>query len=164
MLIHNELSDFFRKTFEAAIEEYNEKNMKKHPDRITSVDEYYNKYKGQAQECIMQMGDHENYIQLVEIVSQDKADEIHKEFLTRAYENWIKDNSSLKVFSATIHMDEIKDGTPHIHLDFIPIAESSRGLTVKISMDGAMRKLGYNRKTKSNDGQNDEYNETPYRR
>lgn len=164
VLIHNELSDFFRKTFEAAIEEYNEKNMKKHPDRITSVDEYYNKYKGQAQECIMQMGDHENYIQLVEIVGQDKADEIHKEFLTRAYENWIKDNSSLKVFSATIHMDEIKDGTPHIHLDFIPIAESSRGLTVKISMDGAMRKLGYNRKTKSKDGQNDEYNETPYRR
>lgn len=163
-LTHTELRDFFQKTFGAAIDQYNEKNREKHPDRMTSVDDYYNKYKGHAQECIMQMGDHENYMELIKLVGQEKADYIHKQFLTRAYKNWLKDNPSLKVFSATIHMDEIKDGTPHIHLDFLPVAESSRGLTVKVSMDGAMKKLGYDRKTKAKDGENDSYKETPYRR
>ena len=163
-LTHTELRDFFQKTFGAAIDQYNEKNREKHPDRMTSVDDYYNKYKGHAQECIMQMGDHENYMELIKLVGQEKADYIHKHFLTRAYKNWLKDNPSLKVFSATIHMDEIKDGTPHIHLDFLPVAESSRGLTVKVSMDGAMKKLGYDRKTKAKDGENDSYKETPYRR
>ena len=163
-LTHTELRDFFQKTFGAAIDQYNEKNREKHPDRMTSVDDYYNKYKGHAQECIMQMGDHENYMELIKLVGQEKADSIHKQFLTRAYNNWLKDNPSLKVFSATIHMDEIKDGTPHIHIDFLPVAESSRGLTVKVSMDGAMKKLGYDRKTKAKDGENDSYKETPYRR
>ena len=163
-LTHTELRDFFQKTFGAAIDQYNEKNREKHPDRMTSVDDYYNKYKGHAQECIMQMGDHENYMELIKLVGQEKADYIHKQFLTRAYKNWLKDNPSLKVFSATIHMDEIKDGTPHIHLDFLPVAESSRGLTVKVSMDGAMKMLGYDRKTKAKDGENDSYKETPYRR
>ncbi len=163
-LTHTELRDFFQKTFGAAIDQYNEKNREKHPDRMTSVDDYYNKYKGHAQECIMQMGDHENYMELIKLVGQEKADSIHKQFLTRAYNNWLKDNPSLKVFSATIHMDEIKDGTPHIHIDFLPVAESSRGLTVKVSMDGAMKMLGYDRKTKAKDGENDSYKETPYRR
>ena len=163
-LTHTELRDFFQRTFGAAIDQYNEKNREKHPDRMTSVDDYYNKYKGHAQECIMQMGDHENYMELIKLVGQEKADYIHKQFLTRAYNNWLKDNPSLKVFSATIHMDEIKDGTPHIHLDFLPVAESSRGLTVKVSMDGAMKQLGYDRKTKAKDGENDSYKETPYRR
>ena len=120
-LTHTELRDFFQRTFGAAIDQYNEKNREKHPDRMTSVDEYYNKYKGHAQECIMQMGDHENYMELIKLVGQEKADYIHKQFLTRAYKNWLKDNPSLKVFSATIHMDEIKDGTPHIHLDFLDV-------------------------------------------
>ena len=163
-LTHTELRDFFQKTFGAAIDQYNEKNREKHPDRMTSVDDYYNKYKGHAQECIMQMGDHENYMELIKLVGQEKADSIHKQFLTRAYNNWLKDNPSLKVFSATIHMDEIKDGTPHIHIDFLPVAESSRGLTVKVSMDGAMKMLGYDRKTKAKDGETDSYKETPYRR
>ena len=94
-LTHTELRDFFQKTFGAAIDQYNEKNREKHPDRMTSVDDYYNKYKGHAQECIMQMGDHENYMELIKLVGQEKADYIHKQFLTRAYKNWLKD----KVFS-----------------------------------------------------------------
>ena len=164
VLTNTDLKSFFKKTFGAAIEQFNEKNKDKHPERLTSVDEYYNKYRGHAQECIMQMGDHESYLKLVEKVGQDKADEIHQEFLTRTYQNWITDNPSLKVFSATIHMDETKDGTPHIHLGFLPVAESSRGLTVKVSMDGAMKQLGLNRKTKAKDGQNDSYSDTPYKR
>ena len=61
----------------------------------------------------------------------------------------------MKVFGAYIHMDET---TPHLHLDFLPVAESKRGLSVKVSMDGAMKAIGYAR-TKS-----DKFEETPYKR
>lgn len=164
ILTHTNLKDYFKDTFGEAIEEYNEKNKSKHPDRIMSLNEYYNKYKGHAQECIMQLGNHENYLELVQQLGQKYADELHIKFLTQLYQQWIKDNPSLKVFSAVIHMDETKDGTPHLHLDFLPVAESTRGLTVKVSMDGAMKQLGFNRKTKAKDGQNDSYNDTPYKR
>ena len=164
VLTNIDLKTFFENTFGNAIEEYNQKNNDKHPERVMSVNDYYKKYKSHAQECIMQMGNHENYIQLVGLVGQERADQIHIEFLKRVYENWLKDNPSLKVFSATIHMDETKEGTPHIHLDYLPVAESTRGLTVKVSMDGAMKQLGFNRKTKAKDGENDKYADTPFKR
>lgn len=164
VLTHCELKNFFQDTFRESIEQYNEKNRNKHPDRITSVNEYYNKYKGHAQECIMQLGNHENYLQLVQQLGQERADTVHIEYLTKLYQQWINDNPSLRVFSAVIHMDETKDGTPHLHLDYLPVAESTRGLTVKVSMDGAMKELGFNRKTKAKDGQSDSYNDTPFKR
>lgn len=164
ILTHTNLKDYFKDTFGEAIEEYNEKNKSKHPDRVMSLNEYYNKYKGHAQECIMQLGNHENYLELVQQLGQKYADELHIKFLTQLYQQWTKDNPSLKVFSAVIHMDETKDGTPHLHLDFLPVSESTRGLSVKVSMDGAMKQLGFNRKTKAKDGQNDSYNDTPYKR
>lgn len=164
VLTHNDLKSFFEKTFGNAIELYNEKNKTKHPDRIMSVNDYYNKYKNNAQECIIQMGNHENYMELVSLVGQEQADEIHKDFLTKSYEQWLTENPSLRIFSAAIHMDETKEGTPHIHIDYLPVAESSRGLSVKVSMDGAMKQLGFSRKTKSKDGENDKYAETPFKR
>lgn len=61
-------------------------------------------------------------------------------------------------------MGEIKNGTPNIHLDFLTVTKSSRSLTVKVSMDGAMKKLEYERKAKVKDRENDSYKGTPYRK
>ena len=82
--------------------------------------------------------------------------------MTALYEKFVKDNPSLRVISAVIHMDEIRDGTPHLHLDYLPVAKSSRGLSAKVSVDGAMKQLGFIRKTKAKDGCNDRYNERPF--
>ena len=109
------------------------------------------------QECIIQLGDHAAYLDMVSKVGQEIADDMHVRFLTEAYRQWVKENPSLRVFSAIIHMDETKDGTPHLHLDFVPVAESKRGLAVKVSMDGAMKALGFDRRK----GQ--KYAETPYK-
>jgi len=157
VLTNTPLKDFFKETFGEAIKKYNAANEKKHPDRVTDVNKYYNDQKGKAQEAIFQMSDHDNYLKMVNEVGQQCADEIHKAYLTDIYNQWVKENPSLKVFSATIHMDETKDGAPHLHLDFIPIAESSRGLTKKLSMDGAMKQLGFIRESKQ------KYAETPYK-
>lgn len=43
----------------------------------------------------MQMGDHENYMELIKLVGQEKADSIHRQFLTRAYKNWLSDRLSI---------------------------------------------------------------------
>ncbi len=157
ILINIPLKDFFKETFSEAIEKYNTANEKKHPDRVTSVEKYYNEQKNKAQEAIFQMSDHENYLKMVSEVGQLEADKIHIAYLTDVYNQWIMDNPSLKIFSATIHMDETKDGAPHLHLDFVPVAESTRGLAVKVSMDGAMKQLGYIREPKQ------KYSETPYK-
>lgn len=157
VLTNTPLKEFFEETFSEAIENYNIANKKKHPDRVTSVKEYYNKQKNKAQESIFQLSDHENYLKLVNEVGEQQADEIHKAYLTDVYHQFKKENPSLKIFSATIHLDETKDGTPHLHLDYLPVAESDRGLTTKVSMDGAMKQLGFIRESKQ------KYNETTYK-
>lgn len=151
------LQEFFEQTFGAAIEQYNNKNRQKHPDRVTTVADYYKQHKGDVQEAIIQLGNHEDYWRMVEQYGQDRADKFHADALRKQFEDWQERNPSLRVFSAVIHMDEVEHGTPHLHLDYLPVAENSRGLTVKISMDGAMQALGYKR-TK---GQ--KYAETPYK-
>ncbi len=100
------------------------------------------------------MSDSENFNALVEEKGLDKAIEEHTEFFNRVIADWTKNNPSLKIFSVVIHFDE---STPHIHIDFIPVAETTRGLTVKVSTDGAMKNLGFNREK----GQ--KYADTPFK-
>lgn len=59
-------------------------------------------------------------------------------------------NPCLKVFNAVMHLDE---ATPHLHIDFIPIAHKvERGLSVKVSMKGALKEMGF---TSANKMQNE---------
>ena len=52
-----------------------------------------------------------------------------------------KRNPNLKVFNAVMHLDE---ATPHLHIDFVPIAHKAKnGLSVKISMKGALQEQGF---------------------
>lgn len=168
---------FIDDTFGEAVEAYNVKQRPKHSERLIgfinaadydqcpvserrdrAVKAYAAEHRKDVQEVIIQLGDHEGYTQLVSSFGQAKADEIYADYLTQAYKKWLTDNPSLRVMSAVIHMDETRGGTPHLHLDFMPVVESSKGLSVKVSMDGAMRQLGYDRK------QSSKYAETPYKR
>ena len=156
-LVNEDLRKWFYDVFADAILAYNEKNSKKHPDRVMTVAEYFEQQKSKVQEAILQFGDHQTYIDLVEQLGQEKADSFYKEMLIHTFENWKKENPSLQIFHASIHMDEVKNGTPHLHIDFLPVAESSRGLTTKVSLDGAMKQLGFVRDKK------DKYDNTPYK-
>lgn len=156
-LVNEDLRKWFYDIFADAILAYNEKNKSKHPDRVKTVAEYFKEQKGKVQEALLQLGDHETYVKLVEQIGQEKADAFYKETLIQIYENWKNDNPSLRIFHASIHMDEVENGTPHLHIDFLPIAESNRGLTTKISLDGALKQLGFNRDKK------EKYGNTPYK-
>lgn len=172
--------EFFDKIFGAALLDFNERNYSKHPDRVIgygkkkidelvkkyglekamqlarekAVHEYFLQQKKNVQEAIIQMSDSENFSVLVEEKGLDNAIAEHTEFFNRVIADWEKNNPSLKIFSAVIHFDE---STPHIHIDFIPVAETTRGLTVKVSTDGAMKNLGFNREK----GQ--KYADTPFK-
>ena len=155
VLVSKNLRDFFEDTFATAIENFNEKNKSKHADRCTTVSKYFSEQKGKAQETILQLGDSETYKEIVKQFGQSKADDFYKKALKKFFEKWQKDNPSLKVFGAYIHLDE---QTPHLHLDFLPVAESSRGLTTKVSLEGALKQIGFSR------SKEDKFDKTPYKR
>lgn len=155
VLVNVNLRDFFEDTFSKAIDDFNDKNKAKHADRCTTVSKYFSEQKNKAQETILQFGNAETYKAIVEQFGQQKADAFYKKTLKSAFEKWQEDNPSLMVFGAYIHMDE---QTPHLHLDFLPVAESKRGLTTKVSLDGALKQIGFAR---SNE---DKYDKTPYKR
>lgn len=155
VLVDKSLRKFFDEIFGEAIEEANEKNRKKHPERCTTVAQYYGKYRSHAQEAIIQIGDSATYQGIVAKYGQAKADDFYKTALTNAFKKFEKENPSLKVFGVYIHMDE---ATPHLHLDFLPVAESKRGQSVKVSMDGAMKEIGFAR------SKSDKFGENPFQR
>lgn len=156
-LVNEDLRKWFYDIFADAILQYNDKNREKHPDRMTTLQDYFEEQKGKVQEAILQLGDHETYVKLVEQHGQERADAFFKNALIQTFEKWQKDNPSLRVFHASVHMDEVENGTPHLHIDFLPVAESTRGLTTKVSLDGALKQLGFNRDKK------EKYGNTPYK-
>ncbi|MCI7804484.1 MAG: plasmid recombination protein [Oscillospiraceae bacterium] len=155
MLVNKNLRVFFEETFATAIEKYNEKNKSKHADRCTTVGKYFEEQKRKAQETILQLGDADTYKAIVEQFGQSKADNFYKNALKNAFEKWQENNPTLRVFGAYIHMDE---QTPHLHLDWLPVTETTRGLTTKVSLEGALKQIGFAR------SKSDKYDKTPYKR
>jgi len=54
---------------------------------------------------------------------------------------WQERNPQFHVFNAVLHLDEC---TPHLHIDYIPVAESSRGLSRQNGMAKALDQMGFN--------------------
>lgn len=176
VLVDTDYVKFVDETFGAALVDFNEQNYKKHPDRLIgfnsrkeyekcpedkrrskAVKAYAREHKKDVQEALIQLGDHGEYLEMVKLHGKTEADKIYALYLEEAFEKWQKDNHTLKVFCAAIHMDEVSDGTPHLHIDFMPVVESTRGLNTKVSMDGALDKLGFKREKEH------KYSETPYK-
>ena len=155
VLVNVNLRDFFEETFGKSIDDFNNKNKSKHADRCTTVSKYFEEQKRKVQESILQVGDADTYKAIVKQFGQQKADEFYKTALENAFEKWQEDNPSLRVFGAYIHMDE---ATPHLHLDWLPVAESNRGLTTKVSLEGSLKQIGFSR------SKEDKYDKTPYKR
>ena len=67
--------------------------------------------------------------------------ELAKKILDEYFKGFRERNHTLHVFSAHLHMDE---ATPHLHIDFIPLAKNSkRGLETRVSLKQALKTLGF---------------------
>lgn len=124
----------YDRIFGEAVKDYNAKQ--KRADR--RIDSYYNKIKQDKRkhivyECIVQIGNKDD--------TSNNAP-LEKEALKRFAENWEQRNTNLKLIGAYIHGDE-PDGTVHMHIDYIPVAECSRGMKLQNSLDKALEQQGF---------------------
>lgn len=119
--------------FGEAVKEYN--SRQKRADR--QIDNYYNKIKADKRkhpvyECIVQIGDRND--------TGNNA-EFEKQALIQYAQTWKKRNPNLYLIGAYIHADE-PDGTVHMHLDYIPVAQCTRGMHIQNSLDRALQQQG----------------------
>lgn len=134
---HNEnLQAVYAELFGAALERYNAK-QKRSDRKIVNYYEHIRMGKQEKlyHEVIFQIGNVKDTAVGTTEGEQAKAvlDEFMREFEGR--------NSHLRVFSATLHMDE---ATPHLHIDFVPFTTGSgRGLDTRVSMKKALAAQGF---------------------
>ena len=124
----------YAEIFGQAVEEYNVR-QKRSDRRIT---DYYDKIKRDklkhpVYECIVQIGDRSD---------TGNSAELEKQALIRFAEEWDKRNPNLRLIGAYIHCDE-PDGTVHMHCDYIPVAECTRGMRLQNSLDRALQQQGF---------------------
>lgn len=124
----------YAEIFGQAVEEYNVR-QKRSDRRIT---DYYDKIKRDklkhpVYECIVQIGDRSD---------TGNSAELEKQALIRFAEEWDKRNPNLHLIGAYIHCDE-PDGTVHMHCDYIPVAECTRGMRLQNSLDRALQQQGF---------------------
>ena len=133
------LRDAYHDIFGEALEQYNQKqkrNDRKIPDYYEHIRQSKNGEK-LYHELVIQVGNRYD----TGIGSPDA--ETAKDILSQYYHDFVSRNPNLRVFNAVLHMDE-PDGTPHLHIDFIPIAtDQKRGLEVKNSMRQALQQQGF---------------------
>lgn len=138
------VEETYQQLFSDTIEEYNAKQ--KIATRRKSVDGYLKDLQENAHkkgsekpfyEVIVQIGDMYD----CNCVNNPKEAERAKQALTEYFHSFQERNPNLKVFHATIHMDE---QTPHLHLDYIPIAEGcyKQGMQRKNSLSKALELQG----------------------
>ena len=74
-----------------------------------------------------------------------KSGEMAKEILIEYMEKFSERNPNIYAFNAVLHMDE---KTPHIHLNYIPIARDYKnGLQIRNSLDKALKQQGIDGKS-----------------
>lgn len=146
------VEEAYKEYFGNAIDEYNRTQKRK--DRLKSVDKYLfelreNEHKKGTEkpfyEIVVQIGDKNT----CNILNNKEQAENAKNVLIEYVKGWQVRNPNLRVFNATIHMDET---TPHLHLDYIPVATGyKQGLKVRNSLSKALECQGLGKGVGRND-------------
>lgn len=135
-LVDIPIKQAYEELFGEALAAYNAKQ--KRADR--KIASYYDHVKG------LKTGEKLFYEDVVQWGSKDdftdkKTRQNAKECLIEYVNGFQERNPNLKLIGAYIHMDE---ASPHLHLDYIPFAHGyKRGLSVRNSLDKAMKEMGY---------------------
>lgn len=136
-LIHEDVECAYKRLFDEALSEYNEK-QKKPSRRIAS---YYEHIKASKEhhtcyEAIIGVYGKDEYgKEAINAISRTECTRMLKEYLKQ----FQAQNPQLHVIGAYIHADE-EGKYPHMHLDFIPVANGNKnGLSKKVSLKGALQ-------------------------
>ena len=136
-LIHEDVECAYKRLFDEALSEYNEKQKK--PCR--RIFDYYEHIKNSKEH-------HAVYEAIIGLYGKDEygkeaINAIERTECTRMLKEYLKQfqaqNPQLHVIGAYIHADE-EGKYPHMHLDFIPVANGQKnGLSKKVSLKGALQ-------------------------
>ncbi|QUG87209.1 plasmid recombination protein [Bacillus nitratireducens] len=129
--VQKDIQSVYKDVFQEAVDKYNEKQ--KRNDR--KIQDYYDKIHKNEKT-------HEQR-ELVVAVGEGKDDpkyrEAKKEALKQYAEAFQGRNPNLAVYNMVLHDDE---ANPHLHINYVPHFESSRGLTRRVGMDRALQQQG----------------------
>lgn len=129
--VQKDIRSVYKDVFQEAVDKYNEKQ--KRNDR--KIQDYYDKIHKNDKT-------HEQR-ELVVAVGEGKDDpkyrEAKKEALKQYAEAFQGRNPNLAVYNMVLHDDE---ANPHLHINYVPNFESSRGLTRRVGMDRALQQQG----------------------
>ena len=136
-LIHEDVESAYKRLFDDALSEYNEKQKK--PSR--RISDYYEHIKASKEhhtcyEAIVGVyGKDEHGKEAPNAIERTECTRLLKEYL----EQFQAQNPQLHVIGAYIHADE-EGKYPHMHLDFVPVANGNKnGLSKKVSLKGALQ-------------------------
>lgn len=129
--VQKDIRIVYKDVFQKAVDKYNEKQ--KRNDR--KIQDYYDKIHKNEKT-------HEQR-ELVVAVGEGKDDPKYrgakKEALKQYAEAFQGRNPNLAVYNMVLHDDE---ANPHLHINYVPNFESSRGLTRRVGMDRALQQQG----------------------
>ncbi|SDZ44033.1 plasmid recombination protein [Bacillus sp. 166amftsu] len=129
--VQKDIRSVYKDVFQEAVDKYNEKQ--KRNDR--KIKDYYDKIHKDEKT-------HEQR-ELVVAIGEGKDDpkyrEAKKEALKQYAEAFQERNPNLAVYNMVLHDDE---ANPHLHINYVPNFESSRGLTRRVGMDRALQQQG----------------------
>ncbi|MFP3415616.1 plasmid recombination protein [Bacillus sp. SIMBA_074] len=129
--VQKDIRSVYKDVFQEAVDKYNEKQ--KRNDR--KIDDYYDKIHKDDKT-------HEQR-ELVVAIGEGKDDskyrEAKKEALKQYAEAFQERNPNLAAYNMVLHDDE---ANPHLHINYVPNFESSRGLTRRVGMDKALQQQG----------------------
>lgn len=129
--VQKDIRSVYKDVFQEAVDKYNEKQ--KRNDR--KIDDYYDKIHKDDKT-------HEQR-ELVVAIGEGKDDPMYREAKKEALKRYAgafqERNPNLAVYNMVLHDDE---ANPHLHINYVPNFESSRGLTRRVGMDRALQQQG----------------------
>ncbi|CDN39782.1 unnamed protein product [Bacillus thuringiensis DB27] len=129
--VQKDIRSVYKDVFQEAVDKYNEKQ--KWNDR--KIQDYYDKIRKDTKT-------HEQR-ELVVAIGEGKDDPKYREAKKEALQEYAKAfqgrNPNLAVYNMVLHDDE---ANPHLHINYVPNFESSRGLTRRVGMDRALQQQG----------------------
>ena len=131
VLVNTDMKKAYHELFDDSVFKYNQKQ--KRADR--KIDDYYSKIIHDKKtkpfhELVIQIGN----------IDTDIDTNITNSIYTEFVEKFKQNNPQMKIVGAYVHNDE---ATAHLHLDYIPFASYSRGMTLRVSNDRAIEQMGH---------------------
>lgn len=144
---NEDIEKVYKELFGDALDKYNDKICKSsHPERV--IDDYYKHILKQSQKPSKKKNQVKPFYEFVATIGNmyDKSNPLEYPKIKAALDEYNRSfairNPNFYVFQQITHCDEV--GMDHTHTDIVPIAKGGKnGLSLKVSLSGALREMGY---------------------